>query len=374
MKNFRGALLGLVFFACYGLQAPLAAEVFGTVEEGLGQLAQAIVEKSNAADRTTIAILPFANADGTCSVLSSYIVDELTLRLFSVVDSKLEIVERSQLEALLAEMKTGASGLLNPETTKQLGNLSGVSALALGTITVIGDQIRVNARLVATDTGKTISAAAVNIPKTSAIEELLAQPVTTGLICGDTDAGSASASKPAKAGGSGNKSAGSGTATPFSQGDLQFEIASISRLKDHSRVTVVLQITNTGTEPKNAIWVNSVPVLIDNVGGAMYLDVLAGMDQCHKDANYSGNSGWFDEAPGDCANTNRDSYVTLWPGNIATVNLVFARWENGTGDQTLDGDSMSLSGVMQVIESDGSGGDGVTRNISVSIPGLAVAK
>ena len=362
MKNLRGALLGLLFFACCGLQAPLAAGVSGTVEEGLGQLAQAIVEKSNAADRTTIAILPFANADGTCSVLSSYIVDELTLRLFSVVDSKLEIVERSQLEALLAEMKAGASGLLNPETTKQLGNLSGVSALALGTITVIGDQIRVNARLVATDTGKTISAAAVNIPKTSAIEELLAQPVTTGLICGDPDSGSASVGKPAKAG-------GSGKATAFTQGELQFEVASISRLKDHSRVTVVLQITNIGTEPKEAIWVKSAPSLIDDAGGAMYLAGLTGMNQCH----YYDN--WFDRNPGDCGGSDtRDFYVTLWPGQIVTVSLVFAQWRDATGDKTLDGDIVSLSGVMQVINSNGSGGDTAARNISVSIPGIAVAK
>ncbi|MHB1101450.1 MAG: FlgO family outer membrane protein [Devosia sp.] len=363
MNNLKGALFGLALAACNGLQAPLAAEVSGTVEEGLGQLAQAIVEKSNAADRTTIAILPFANADGTCSVLSSYIVDELTLRLFSVTDSKLEIVERSQLEALLAEMKTGASGLLNPETTKQLGNLSGVSALALGTITVIGDQIRVNARLVATDTGKTISAAAVNIPKTSAIEELLAQPVTTGLICGGPDSGSASVGKPAKAG-------GSGKAGTFTQGELQFEVASISRLKDHSRVTVALQITNIGTEPKNAIWVKSIPVLIDNAGGAMYLSVLAGLNQCH--TNYGGE--WFNSDPKYCAQDNRDFYVTLWPGNIATVNLVFAQWKDGTGDKTMDGDSVSFAGVMQVIDSDGSGGDGVTRNISVSIPGIAIPK
>lgn len=358
MTNLRILSLGLVVVCC-GLRAN-AAEVAGSVEDGLGQLAQAIVEKSNAADRTTIAILPFANTDGTCSVLSNYIVDELTLRLFSVPDSKLEIVERSQLEALLAEMKTGSSGLLNPETTKQLGNLSGVSALALGTITVIGDQVRVNARLVATDTGKTISAAAVNIPKTSAIEELLAQPVTTGVICGGSSDGVASTPAKAKA---------SGKTGAFTQGELQFEVASVSRLKDHSRVTVVLEVTNLGTEPKNAIWVKSVPSLIDNVGGAMYLAGLTGMNQCH----YYNN--WFDRDPGTCDESDsKDFYVTLWPGQMVTSSLVFDQWRDGTGDKTLEGDSVSLSGVIQTMDSSGSDKDTPKRNISISIPGIEIPK
>jgi hypothetical protein len=56
-------------------------------------------------------------------VLSTYVVDELILSLFSVPDAKLDIVERSQLEALISELQIGEGGLLNPETTKKLGNM-----------------------------------------------------------------------------------------------------------------------------------------------------------------------------------------------------------------------------------------------------------
>ena len=178
------AILISVFALLVAQTSLSSAEVSGTVELGLAQLADTIVKKSSAADLTRIAVLPFPNADGTCSVLSTYVVDELILSLFSVPNSKLEIVERSQLESLLAEMKIGESGLLNPETTKKLGNLSGVGALTMGTITVIGDTVRLNARLVATDTGRTISAAAVTIPKTQALDDLLNKPVTGGLSCG----------------------------------------------------------------------------------------------------------------------------------------------------------------------------------------------
>jgi hypothetical protein len=93
------------------------AQAAGSVEDGLATLAKQIVQKSTAADRTSLAVLPFPHADGSCSVLSTYIVDELILSLFSVPESKLDIVERSQLEALISELQIGEGGLLNPETT-----------------------------------------------------------------------------------------------------------------------------------------------------------------------------------------------------------------------------------------------------------------
>jgi class 3 adenylate cyclase len=58
--------------------------------------------------------------------------------------------------------------------------MSGVSALTVGTITVLGDAVRLNARLVATDTGRTISAAAVTVPRTQTVADLLGRPVASG--------------------------------------------------------------------------------------------------------------------------------------------------------------------------------------------------
>lgn len=180
------AILGLTL--SYLLAGPaFAQEVSASLEAGLQALAQEIINKSVASDRDTIAILPFPNADKTCSVLSTYIVDELTLCLFLVKNS-LRIIERSQLEALLSEIPLGEGGVLDPKTTQKLGSLSGVKALVVGTITATSDSIRVIARLIATDTGQTISVAAITIPKTKTVADLLAQSVTTGPTCGGTTA------------------------------------------------------------------------------------------------------------------------------------------------------------------------------------------
>jgi TolB-like protein len=180
-QRLRKFLPALAFSALLSL--PAVAQIEGPVTQGLDQLAKQIVAKSKTANKTTIAVLPFPNADGSCSMLSNFIADELIQSLFNVPGSGLEIVERTQLDTLIEELKLGASGLLNPETTKRLGNLSGVGSLTVGTITVIGDTVRINARLIATDTGKAISAAAVDVPKVEAVSELLKQPVTTGPNC-----------------------------------------------------------------------------------------------------------------------------------------------------------------------------------------------
>lgn len=212
------------------------AQVAGTVEQGLEELAATIAAKSREAERTTIAVLPFPNADGTCSVLSTYVVDELILALFSLPDTQLDIIERSQLEALIRELQIGEGGLLNPATTKELGNLSGVNALTIGTITVIGDLVRLNARLVATDTGKTLSAAAVTVPKTSALSTLLEQRTP----CSTVETTSAS-------GAPNHSVATSSTLTNYEKKGLRLEVVKVKG--DGRTIDVVVRVTNVSSEP-----------------------------------------------------------------------------------------------------------------------------
>src|SRR3954469_9379319 len=119
-KWFQGLTPALALIAF--LAHPARAQVAGSVEQGLAQLAQQIVTKLKAANKTALAVLPFPNADGTCSVLSTFIADELIQSLLNVPGSGLEIVERWQLQAVLDQLKLGGSELLDPETTKKVGN------------------------------------------------------------------------------------------------------------------------------------------------------------------------------------------------------------------------------------------------------------
>ncbi len=330
----------------------VAQQVAGTVEDGLGQLAAAIAERSKAAERSTIAVLPFRHADGNCSVLSTYIVDELILSLFSLPNAQLDIIERSQLEAIIAELSIGEGGLLNPATTKELGNLSGVSALTIGTITVIGDSVRLNARLVATDTGRIFSAAAVTVPKTQALNSLLSQASSCGIS--ETRRTASKPSTSIEISPANNK-----RQNELVLQGLRFMVEGVFQNKDKKETTLRLSTTNTGKEKVAVIWVRPVPTIIDDRGNVQYLADMAGQQQCRNSSR-----GWFDMNPGNCINSsNKSRYTLLAPGVPSIVSLRFRRWkDSGKGDEALAGDTASLAATVQVVKKEG------IENLSVSVP------
>lgn len=179
MKRIRTIILAASMAGLLTTQPGLAQS---SVEDGIADLAQQIVQRSASADKTTIAISAFPHVDNTCSELSNYLADELVLSLFGVPGNSLSIVERSQLDRIFSEIELSMSGAVDANTTQELGRIAGVDTLLVGSITEIGDEIRVNARMIDTETAQVFSAAAVNIPQTETTAELFASPATGG--CG----------------------------------------------------------------------------------------------------------------------------------------------------------------------------------------------
>ena len=162
------------------LTTPLSAAAQSGVEDGVDDLARQIVARSGSEETTTIAIAAFPHVDDTCSELSNFLVDELVLSLFDVPDANLKIIERSQLGRIFAELELSMSGAVDANTTQELGRIHGVDTLLVGSLTTLGDDLRVNARLLHTETGQVFSAAAVNIAKTSTVEGLMGRPSASG--------------------------------------------------------------------------------------------------------------------------------------------------------------------------------------------------
>jgi TolB-like protein len=165
---------------CLSMSLPGAALAQSGIEGGIDDLARQIVARSSSTEKTTIAISSFPHVDDTCSELSNFLVDELVLSLFSIPDGNLQIIERSQLSRIFAELELSMSGAVDANTTQELGRIHGVDTLLVGSLTTLGDDLRVNSRLINTETGQVFSAAAVNIPKTSTIESLMQRPSASG--------------------------------------------------------------------------------------------------------------------------------------------------------------------------------------------------
>lgn len=75
------------------------------------------------------------------------------------------LVERTQLDKVLLELKIENSGLVDSATARQLGKLAGVSAVLVGSISDRKDCVVINTRLINTETGLVSTAESIVIDK-----------------------------------------------------------------------------------------------------------------------------------------------------------------------------------------------------------------
>ena len=141
------------------------------IERATQDLCEQIVASYKAGTQTRIAVVEFADLRGGVTDFGRLLAEELITRLFS---QKYNVVERFLLNKAIEEHKLQLQGLVDPDSAKQLGKILGVDAIVTGTVADLGTSLRVNARLIATETGAVFSAAAVTIQKTAEVQQLIA--------------------------------------------------------------------------------------------------------------------------------------------------------------------------------------------------------
>ncbi|MCE9552599.1 MAG: hypothetical protein K8T91_04375 [Planctomycetes bacterium] len=134
------------------------------VEEKCGSLCDQITKGYNgrrSTSKPTIAVVEFSDLSGNVSNLGRLLSEELITRLFATGNYK--VIERLLLNKAIAEHKLQLQGLVDPKSAKELGKILGVDAIVSGTIAEVGNSMRVNARLISTETGEILSVAAVTM-------------------------------------------------------------------------------------------------------------------------------------------------------------------------------------------------------------------
>lgn len=106
-----------------------------------------------------LAVLPFVDVgpEAKKRELGAVVTAELStdLRQFH----GLLLVERARLGAILAEVKLGEMGLVDPKDAPRLGKIADAQALVVGSVADAGDRFLVNARIVTTETAETLASA-----------------------------------------------------------------------------------------------------------------------------------------------------------------------------------------------------------------------
>jgi len=160
------AIFLMTFFSNY---APAAANL----EEATSELAAQISKNILSSSKNKIAVIEFTNLDGSITALGQFLAEELITKLFTIGGGKFEVVERSQLQKVFSELGFHITGAVDENTIKKLGKVLGVEAIVTGTVTDLENTIKINARMISTETAKVIAVAATDVPKSRTVSKLM---------------------------------------------------------------------------------------------------------------------------------------------------------------------------------------------------------
>lgn len=141
----------------------------------------------NTGGKAKIAVVEFSDLSGDPTDFGRLLSEELITKLSNA--GSYTVVERFLLNKAIEEHKLQLQGLVDPKSAKELGKILGVDAIISGTIADLGTSLRVNARVISTETGEVLSGAAVTIVKDDTISGLMA---TGGKPTGSRHGGSSS--------------------------------------------------------------------------------------------------------------------------------------------------------------------------------------
>src|SRR5580765_5002748 len=211
------------------------------IDKELTDLATKLATLTKDNGKKKVTVLDFTDLRGGGSELGKYIAEELTVNLV-MLKKDFAVLDRANLRKILAEHKLTATGLVDPENAKKLGQFAGVDAIILGTIIPKNQKITLTAKIITTDTAEIVGAAKSEFKSDESVQQLLGQVATSE----DGGNGNASpASKPA--------------ARPKPFGDLQAKVQSVKLLPGdaiYGFAKLTFVITNTSATTTYGVAVN----------------------------------------------------------------------------------------------------------------------
>lgn len=122
--------------------------------------------------KTRVALTPFDGTNLNKITLSKVLPEMLSVEL--TMSGEFEVAERAQLDKVLKELEMSrSSGLMEPDSIKEIGKMLGVEGVIVGSLTELEKHVAISAKLIDAETGLVFSAAQVNLKKDAAVQEML---------------------------------------------------------------------------------------------------------------------------------------------------------------------------------------------------------
>jgi len=171
------SLLCSTWIATIVFLLPSFAKAQGGLDQRINELSLQISKEMALYQKTTIAVVEFTDLRGTVTDFGRFLAEELITRLYQT--RKFKVVERQLLNKVLSEQALSLTGVINPTSAKQLGRVLGVDAIVSGTITDLAQSLKVNARLINTETGEIFSVASTEVFKDESVIRLLENGISS---------------------------------------------------------------------------------------------------------------------------------------------------------------------------------------------------
>ena len=177
--GYKATRFGLVLMLAGLTTVILGAQVGLAYEQQVRALATQMIQSISKSGKKTVAVVDFTDLQGNVTELGRFLAEEFSVALAG--EAKVfEVIDRTHLKAILQEHKLASTGVIDPLTARKLGQIAGVDALVTGSLTPFGESVRLSAKVLDTSTARMIGAFTTDIPKTKAIDELLAKGIGGG--------------------------------------------------------------------------------------------------------------------------------------------------------------------------------------------------
>jgi TolB-like protein len=163
--------------ACAGLQlAPGTNKVRSAAQDIATQLSANLPP----GEKPVIAVLDFVGPHERYTAFGNTMSESLITELFKTRRFE-KIVERARMKDVLAQQKLEQSWHYNKATIAELGRKIGAGAIVVATVNQIGKSVRLNARLINSETGEVLSVAEMQVSLSDDLNALLKQELSASL-------------------------------------------------------------------------------------------------------------------------------------------------------------------------------------------------
>jgi TolB-like protein len=146
-----------------------AAESAPELPAAIDKLAAQILASLPRTGQAKIAVAPFTNLGPTAhqKKLGEVVAELLVTRLSG--KPNVTVIERSQLNQVLEELKLSMLGLTEGSNAEKVGKLLGAEAIIVGSVSEVGDKFAISARHVEVESGRVAFAKEVQVPQADTI-------------------------------------------------------------------------------------------------------------------------------------------------------------------------------------------------------------